>query len=92
MKNRLTSIFLFVILTPPLFGQSSEENKFTFRSSILINGLDYSLDENSGVGIFVGKFSRNINQNNVEKAESTIFGSAFMYIHLNAIFVIHFLL
>ncbi len=79
MKNLLTSIFLFLILTSPLFGQSSEENKFTFRSSLLINGLDYSLDENSGVGIFVGKFPRNINQNNIEKAESTIFGSAYVY-------------
>ena len=72
MKKLLTTIFLVFILTTQLFGQSSEENKFTFRSSLLINGLDYSLDENSGVGIFVGKFSRNINQNNIEKAEYSL--------------------
>ena len=67
MKKLLTSIFLFLILTSPLFGQSSEENKFTFRSLLLISGLDYSLDQNSGVGFFVGQVSRNINKNNIEK-------------------------
>ena len=75
----VTSIFLFLILTSTLFGQSSEENKFTFRSLLLINGLDYSLDQNSGVGFFVGQVSRNINKNNIEKLQSTFYGSAYVY-------------
>ena len=79
MKKLLTSIFLFLILTSPLFGQSSEENKFTFRSLLLISGLDYSLDQNSGVGFFVGQVSRNIKKNKIEKSESTFYGSAYVY-------------
>ena len=79
MKKLLTSIFLFLILTSPLFGQSSEENKFTFRSLLLISGLDYSLDQNSGVGFFVGQVSRNIKKNKIEKSQSTFYGSAYVY-------------
>ena len=75
----VTSIFLFLILTSPLFGQSSEGNKFTFRSLLLINGLNYSLDQNSGVGFFVGQVSRNIKKNKIEKSESTFYGSAYVY-------------
>ena len=46
---------------------------------LLINGLDYSLDQNSGVGFFVGQVSRNINKNNIEKLQSTFYGSAYVY-------------
>ena len=46
---------------------------------LLINGLNYSLDQNSGVGFFVEQVSRNINKNNVEKLEQTFYGSAYVY-------------
>ena len=79
MKKILTSIFLLLILTTPLFGQSSEENKFSFRSFLLINSLDYSLSQNSAVGFFVGQVSGNVNENNIEKLEQTFYGSVYVY-------------
>ena len=45
----------------------------------MINGLDYSLDQNSGVGFFVGQVSRNINRNNIEKLEQTFYRSTYVY-------------
>ena len=45
----------------------------------MINGLNYSLDQNSGVGFFVGQVSRNINKNNIEKLEQTFYRSAYVY-------------
>ena len=63
MKKLLTSIFLLLILTSPLFGQSSEENKYTFRSFFLINSLDYSLDKNSAVGFFAGTSNKSVRRN-----------------------------
>ena len=79
MKNLLTSIFLFLILTSPLFGQSSEENKFTFRSLLFLNSIDYSLSQNSAVGFFVGQVSGKVNENNIEKLEQTFYGSVYAY-------------
>ena len=79
MKNLLTSIFLFLILTSPLFGQSSEENKFTFRSLLFLNSVDYSLNQNSAVGFFVGQVSGKVNENNIEKLEQTFYGPVYAY-------------
>ena len=79
MKKLLTTIFLVFILTTQLFGQSSEENKFTFRSFLLINSLDYSLSQNSAVGFFVGQVSGKVNENNIEKLERTFYGSVYLY-------------
>jgi len=79
MKKLLTTIFLVFILTTQLFGQSSEENKFTFRSFLLLNSLDYSLDQNSAVGFFVGQVSGKVNENNIEKLEQTFYGSVYVY-------------
>ena len=80
MKKILTSIFLLLILTTPLFGQSSEENKFTFRSLLLINSLDYNLDENNGVGFVIGSFEQNINENNIEKSSNSFIGVFYAYV------------
>jgi len=79
MKKLLTTIFLVFILTTQLFGQSSEENKFTFRSFLLLNSLDYSLDQNSAVGLFVGQVSGKVNENNIETAEQTFYGTVYSY-------------
>ena len=80
MKKLLISIFLLLILTTPLFGQSSEENKFTFRSLLLINSLDYNLDANNGVGVVIGSFDRNINENNIEKSSNNLIGVYHAYV------------
>ena len=80
MKKILISIFLILILTTPLFGQSSEENKFTFRSLLLINSLDYNLDANNGVGVVIGSFDRNINENNIEKSSNNLIGVYHAYV------------
>ena len=74
MKKIFISIFLILILATPLFGQSSEENKFIFRSLLLINSLDYNLDANNGVGVVIGSFERNINKNNIEKSSNNLIG------------------
>ena len=49
MKKLLTSIFLLLILTTPLFGQSSEDKNFAFRTSIFAHALTYNLDKQNGV-------------------------------------------
>ena len=79
MKKLLTSILLLLILTTPLFGQSSGENRFTFRSLLLINSLDYNLDENNGVGFVIGSFEQNINENNIEKSSNSFIGVFYAY-------------
>jgi len=45
MKNYLTTIFLCLILTSPLFGQSSEDKKFAVRTSIFAHALTYNLNK-----------------------------------------------
>jgi hypothetical protein len=42
MKKLLISIFLILILTTPLFGQSSEENKFRLISPIPLLLVGYT--------------------------------------------------
>ena len=60
-------------------SKSNEENKFTFRSLVLINSLDYNLDKNSGVGLVIGSFPRNINENNIEKSSNNFIGFFYAY-------------
>ena len=62
MKNYLTTIFLCLILTSPLFGQSSEDKKFAVRTSIFAHALTYNLDKQNGVGFHFGQLSTKINQ------------------------------
>ena len=56
-----------------------KKNKYTFRSFLLINSLDYSIDKNSAVGFFVGQVSGKVNENNIEKLEQTFYGSVYVY-------------
>ena len=62
MKNLLTSIILLLLLTSPLFGQSSEDKKFAVRTSIFAHALTYNLDKQNGVGFHFGQLSTKINQ------------------------------
>jgi len=79
MKNLLTSIFLLLILTTPLFGQSSEENKFAVRTSIFAHALTYNLDKQNGVGFHFGHLSQEINEHNIEKGVNSFIGVNFGY-------------
>ena len=74
MKNLLTTIFLILILTSPLFGQSSEDKKFAVRTSIFAHALTYNLDKQNGVGFFFGQLSTDINEDNIEKGVNTFIG------------------
>ena len=74
MKNLLTTIFLLLILTSPLFGQSSEDKKFAVRTSIFAHALSYNLDKQNGVGFHFGQLSTDINEDNIEKGVNTFIG------------------
>ena len=79
MRNLLTSIFLCLILTSPLFGQSSEDKKFAVRTSIFAHALTYNLDKNNGVGFHFGQLSTTIKEDNTEKAVNSFFGVNYTY-------------
>ena len=92
MKKLLTSIFLLLILNTPLFGQSSEENRFAVRTSIFAHALTYNLDKQNGVGFHFGQLSQEINENNIEKGVNSFFGINYAYafncINCDSIFVL----
>ena len=67
MKNLLTSVILLLLLTSPLFGQSSEDKKVFVRTSIFAHALTYNLDKQNGVGFHFGQLSAKINEDNIEK-------------------------
>ena len=79
MKKLLTSIFLLLILTTSLFGQSSEENKFAVRTSIFAHALTYNLDKQNGVGFHFGQLSTKINEDNIEKGVNSFIGVNYGY-------------
>ena len=92
MKNLLTTIFLLLILTSPLFGQSSEDKKFAVRTSIFAHALTYNLDKQNGVGFHFGQLSTKINEDNIEKGENSFigvnYGYAFDCINCDSIWII----
>ena len=75
----VTSIFLFLILTSPLFGQSSDDKKFAVRTSIFAHALTYNLDKQHAVGFHFGQFSTDINEDNIEKGVNSFFGVNYGY-------------
>jgi len=79
MKNHLTTIFLCLILTSPLFGQSSEDKKFAVRTSIFAHALTYNLDKQNGVGFYFGQLSNKINEDYIEKGVNSFFGVNYGY-------------
>ena len=79
MKNYLTTIFLCLILTSPLFGQSSEDKKFAVRTSIFAHALTYNLDKNNAVGYHFGQLSTIINEDNIEKGVNSFIGVNYVY-------------
>ena len=79
MTKLITSIFLLLILTTPLFGQPTEENKFAVRTSIFAHALTYNLDKQNGVGFHFGQLSQEINENNIEKGVNSFIGVNYGY-------------
>ena len=79
MRKLLTSILLLLILTTPLLGQSSEENKFAVRTSIFAHALTYNLDTNNVVGFHFGQLSTDINEDNIEKGVNSFIGVNYGY-------------
>ena len=49
MKNYLISIILILFMASPLFGQSTDEKKFAFRTALVAHALTYNLDKQNGV-------------------------------------------
>ena len=79
MKKLLTSIFLLLILTSPLFGQSSEDKKFAVRTSIFAHALTYNLNKQNAIGFHFGQLSTDINEDNIEKGENSFIGVNYGY-------------
>ena len=79
MKILITLIFLLLILTTPLFGQSSEEKKIAVRTSIFAHALTYNLDKQNAVGFHFGQLSQEINEDNIEKGVNSFFGVNYGY-------------
>jgi len=86
MKNILTSIILLLFLASPLFGQSSEENKFAVRTSIIAHALTYNLDKNNGVGFHFGQLSVKINEDIIDIGVN--YGYAFDCINCDSFWII----
>ena len=92
MKNLLTSIILLLLLTSPLFGQSSEDKKFAVRTSIFAHALTYNLDKQNGIGFYFGQLSTEINEDNIEKGVTSFIGVNYAYafncVNCNSPFII----
>ena len=79
IKNYLVSIILILFMVSPLFGQSSDENRFAFRTALVVNALTYNLDKQNGVGFHFGQFTTEINEDNVETLEKRFYGFNYAY-------------
>jgi|GEM_PF-957355 hypothetical protein len=77
--KRLLIILSILLLSPPLFGQSSEEKQFIFSSNIFVNTFSYILNKQNTVGAHFGKVSTEIDEDNIEKAETMFLGVNYMY-------------
>ena len=95
MKNFLISTILILFMTSPLFGQSDDEKRLAFRTSLVAHALTYNLDKQNGVGFHFGHFSTGINENNIDTIEKTFYGLNYAYgfdcINCDSFFVATFL-
>jgi len=80
LKKYLISIIIFNFLSSPLFGQSSDEKKFTFRTALVVNALTYNLNKQNAIGLHFGQIpDTEINLNNVESLEKNFYGFNYAY-------------
>ena len=95
MKNCLISIILILFMASPLFGQSTDEKKFAFRTALVAHALTYNLDKQNGVGFHFGQFTTEINEDNIEKLEKSFYGFNYAYafecINCDSYFVVNIL-
>ena len=66
-------------MASPLFGQSSDEKRFAFRTALLVNALTYNLNKQNAVGFHFGQLPTEINKDNVEKLEKSFYGFNYAY-------------
>ena len=80
MKIYLVSVVILILfMVSPLFGQSSDEKRFTFRTALVAHALTYNLDKQNGVGFHFGQFTTEINENNVKTLEKSFYGFNYAY-------------
>ena len=79
MKNYLIFVILILLMASPLFGQSPNEKRFTFRTALVAHALTYNLDKQNGVGLHFGQFSTEINNDNVKTLEKSFYGFNYAY-------------
>ena len=95
MKNYLVFIILIFFMASPLFGQSADEKRFSFRTALIAHALTYNLDKKNGVGFHFGQFSTEINEDNVKTLEKSFYGFNYAYafdcINCDSYFVVTFL-
>ena len=93
--NHLLSFILILLMASPLFGQSDDEKRFTFRTAVVVNALTYNLDKQNAVGFHFGQFATEINKDNVETLEKSFYGFNYAYafdcINCDSYFVVSFL-
>ena len=80
MKNYLVSVILILFMASPLFGQSADEKRVTFRTALAVNALTYNLDKQNAVGFHFGQIPpTEINKDNVETLEKSFYGFNYAY-------------
>tara|TARA_B100000029_G_C17295003_1_gene858479 strand:+ start:27 stop:584 length:558 start_codon:yes stop_codon:yes gene_type:complete len=79
MKKYYSTTILFLFFVTPLFSQSADDKRFAYRTSIFAHALTYNLNKQNAVGAHFGQLSANINENNIEKSDSSFFGFNYGY-------------
>ena len=91
MKKFIISVTLILLMASPLYGQSADEKRFTFRTAFVAHALTYNLDKQNVVGFHFGELSQDINENNIEKGVNSFigfnYGYAFDCINCDSFFV-----
>ena len=95
MKNYLLSVILSLFMASPLFGQSDDDKRFSFRTALVAHALTYNLDKQNAVGFHFGQFTTEINEDNVETLGKNFYGINYSYafdcMNCNSYFVVTFL-
>ena len=67
-------------MASPLFGQSTDEKRFSFRTAVVVNALTYNLNKQNAVGFHFGQVPpTEINKDNVETLEKSFYGFNYAY-------------
>ena len=80
IKNYLVSIILILFMASPLFGQSEDEKRFSFRTAFVAHALTYNLNKQNAVGFHFGQIPpTEINKDNVKTLEKSFYGFNYSY-------------